>query len=106
MCCFAFGISIDVRIAGGLIIVSSGFSLLSGKFAKKRNQQKSETERSIEMILPCCHPMLAGPGSYRSNCFLSRTQQLPQKSSFLRYHLSIAVTIFYHFLAAPIILVG
>ena len=31
-----FGISIDaLRIAGGLVIASSGFALLSGKFSKK-----------------------------------------------------------------------
>ena len=36
-----FGISIDaLRIAGGIIIVSSGFSLLSGKLTKKRGINK------------------------------------------------------------------
>lgn len=63
-----FGISIDaLRIAGGLIIVSSGFSLLSGKFKKTRGINKSvETEiqnRNDIALTPLAMPMLAGPGS-------------------------------------------
>jgi MarC family membrane protein len=63
-----FGISIDaLRIAGGLIIVSSGFSLLSGKFSKKRGiNKKIETDiqnRNDIALTPLAIPMLAGPGS-------------------------------------------
>jgi MarC family membrane protein len=63
-----FGISIDsLRIAGGFIIVSSGFSLLSGKFNKKRGiNKKIETEaqqRNDIALTPLAMPMLAGPGS-------------------------------------------
>jgi MarC family membrane protein len=63
-----FGISIDaLRIAGGLIIVSSGFSLLSGKFNKKRGiNKKVETDaqkRNDIALTPLAIPMLAGPGS-------------------------------------------
>jgi MarC family membrane protein len=63
-----FGISIDsLRIAGGLIIVSSGFSLLSGKFNKKRGiNKKIETDaqkRNDIALTPLAIPMLAGPGS-------------------------------------------
>lgn len=63
-----FGISIDsLRIAGGLIIVSSGFSLLSGKFNKKRGiNKKIENEaqqRNDIALTPLAMPMLAGPGS-------------------------------------------
>jgi MarC family membrane protein len=63
-----FGISIDaLRIAGGLIIVESGFSLLSGKFSKKRGiNKKVETEvqnRNDISLTPLAMPMLAGPGS-------------------------------------------
>ena len=63
-----FGISIDsLRIAGGLIIVSSGFSLLSGKFNKKRGiNKKIETDaqqRNDIALTPLAMPMLAGPGS-------------------------------------------
>ncbi|HEX8563164.1 MAG TPA: MarC family protein [Flavobacterium sp.] len=63
-----FGISIDaLRIAGGLIIVSSGFSLLSGKFSKRRGINKkveSEVQHRNDIALtPLAIPMLAGPGS-------------------------------------------
>lgn len=63
-----FGISIDsLRIAGGLIIVSSGFSLLSGKFNKKRGINKkieSDAQKRNDIALtPLAIPMLAGPGS-------------------------------------------
>ena len=63
-----FGISIDaLRIGGGLIIVSSGFSLLSGKFSKKRGINKkveSEVQKRNDIALtPLAIPMLAGPGS-------------------------------------------
>ncbi|WP_281238826.1 MULTISPECIES: MarC family protein [Flavobacterium] len=63
-----FGINIDsLRIAGGLIIVSSGFSLLSGKFNKKRGINKkieSDAQQRNDIALtPLAMPMLAGPGS-------------------------------------------
>ena len=63
-----FGISIDaLRIAGGIIIVSSGFSLLSGKLTKKRGiNKKAETDaqkRNDIALTPHAIPMLAGPGS-------------------------------------------
>jgi MarC family membrane protein len=63
-----FGISIDaLRIAGGLIIVSSGFSLLSGEFSKERGlNKKVESDaqnRSDIALTPLAMPMLAGPGS-------------------------------------------
>jgi MarC family membrane protein len=63
-----FGISIEaLRIAGGLIILNSGFSLLSGKFSKERGiNKKVETEiqnRNDIALTPLAIPMLAGPGS-------------------------------------------
>lgn len=63
-----FGISIEaLRIAGGLIIVSSGFSLLSGKFSKKRGinkQVENDVQKRNDIALtPLAIPMLAGPGS-------------------------------------------
>lgn len=63
-----FGISIDaLRIAGGLIIVSSGYALLNGKFKKNRGINK-EVEDDIQdrndiSLTPLAIPMLAGPGS-------------------------------------------
>lgn len=63
-----FGISLDaLRIAGGLIIVSSGFSLLTGKFSKTRGINK-KVENDVQKrndisLTPLAIPMLAGPGS-------------------------------------------
>ena len=63
-----FGISIDaLRIAGGLIIVSSGFSLLTCEFNKTRGVNKkvesdAQTRNQIALT-PLAIPMLAGPGS-------------------------------------------
>lgn len=63
-----FGITITaLRIAGGIIIASSGFSLLNGKFTKNRGIDKKVKE-DIEMrnsiaLTPLAMPMLAGPGS-------------------------------------------
>ena len=63
-----FGISIDaLRIAGGLLILNSGFSLLSGNGSKKRGVNKRVTDdaknRNDIALTPLAMPMLAGPGS-------------------------------------------
>ncbi|TJY34085.1 MarC family protein [Pontimicrobium aquaticum] len=64
-----FGISLNaLKIAGGLIITSSGFALLTGKFRehkgmkRKRVQQDIQTRDSISLT-PLAIPMLAGPGT-------------------------------------------
>lgn len=63
-----FGISIDVlRIAGGVVICSSGFGLLSGTFSKKRGVNKKVAndaqQRNDIALTPLAIPMMAGPGS-------------------------------------------
>jgi MarC family membrane protein len=63
-----FGISIDaLRIAGGFIIVNSGFMLLNRKFARGRGVNKEvETDaykRNDIALTPLAIPMLAGPGA-------------------------------------------
>lgn len=63
-----FGISIDaLRIAGGMIIASSGFSLLTGKFSKRRGVNKKVESDALQRndiaLTPLSIPMLAGPGS-------------------------------------------
>ena len=63
-----FGITISaLRIAGGIIIASSGFGLLNGNFSKnkginKKVQQDIENRNDIALT-PLAMPMLAGPGS-------------------------------------------
>jgi MarC family membrane protein len=63
-----FGITIPaLRIAGGIIIASSGFSLLNGKFNKNKGINKKVEEEIQERndiaLTPLAMPMLAGPGS-------------------------------------------
>lgn len=64
-----FGISIEsLRIAGGLIIVTSGFALLTGSFSKHKGMDKQKVkddvfQREGVSLTPLAIPMLAGPGS-------------------------------------------
>ncbi|UPT71343.1 MAG: MarC family NAAT transporter [Flavobacterium sp. JAD_PAG50586_2] len=63
-----FGITITaLRIAGGIIIASSGFGLLNGKFSKNKGINKKVQEdienRNDIALTPLAMPMLAGPGS-------------------------------------------
>ena len=63
-----FGITITaLRIAGGIIIASSGFSLLNGQFNKNKGINKRVEEeiqnRNDIALTPLAMPMLAGPGS-------------------------------------------
>ena len=64
-----FGISIEsLRIAGGLIIATSGFALLTGSFSKHKGMDKQGVkddafQREAVALTPLAIPMLAGPGS-------------------------------------------
>ena len=64
-----FGISIEsLRIAGGLIITSSGFALLTGSFSKHKGMEKPTVKDDVSQreeiaLTPLAIPMLAGPGS-------------------------------------------
>lgn len=63
-----FGISLSaLKIAGGLIITSSGFALLTGKYSQHKGMKKREKDdafnRSEVSLTPLAIPMLAGPGT-------------------------------------------
>ena len=64
-----FGISLNsLKIAGGLIIATSGFALLKGKFSEHKGMKKSRVKddihtRSEISLTPLAIPMLAGPGT-------------------------------------------
>ncbi len=63
-----FGISLNaLKIAGGLIIASSGFALLTGSFSEHKGMKKREKDdafnRSEVALTRLAIPMLAGPGS-------------------------------------------
>lgn len=64
-----FGISINsLKIAGGLIIASSGFALLTGKFAEHKGMQGKRIKEDVNTrseisLTPLAIPMIAGPGT-------------------------------------------
>ena len=62
-----FGVSIfALRIAGGIVIMMSGFALLNGNTTKKRIGEKVRKEAMNKediSFTPMAMPMLSGPGS-------------------------------------------
>ena len=64
-----FGITLNsLKIAGGLIIASSGFALLTGNFNKHKGMKKEKVKTDIETrsdisLTPLAMPMIAGPGT-------------------------------------------
>lgn len=64
-----FGLSIEaLRIAGGLVIATSGFALLTGKFSRHKGMKNARVEEDLDSreeisLTPIAMPMLAGPGS-------------------------------------------
>lgn len=64
-----FGISLNaLRIAGGMIIVTSGFALLTGTTAKHKGLKNKRVKKDLDTrerfsLTPLAIPMLAGPGS-------------------------------------------
>jgi multiple antibiotic resistance protein len=64
-----FGISLNaLRIAGGMIIVTSGFALLTGTFSKHKGMKSRRVQKDLDnrekfSLTPLAIPMLAGPGS-------------------------------------------
>jgi len=64
-----FGITLNsLKIAGGLIITFSGFSLLTGAFIKSKGMSKDSVQEDINTrsdisLTPLALPMIAGPGA-------------------------------------------
>ncbi len=64
-----FGLTIHaLRIAGGMTLLISGFSLLSGRISKRRGYDKDVEKETMEhkqdiAFSPMAMPMLSGPGS-------------------------------------------
>jgi multiple antibiotic resistance protein len=64
-----FGITLNaLKIAGGLIIASSGFALLTGEFSKHKGMKKDKVQEDIKnrseiSLTPLAIPMIAGPGT-------------------------------------------
>lgn len=80
-----FGISISsLRVAGGLIIATSGFALLTGSFTKHKGMKKASVQadlqtRSEVSLTPLAIPMLAGPGSISLLITYNQTFDQPQE---------------------------
>ncbi|QCI15944.1 YchE family NAAT transporter [Buchnera aphidicola] len=65
----AFGISINsFRIAGGILIISIAFSMISGDFINKIKSTSHEEKKTIDNIsvVPLAMPLIAGPGAISS----------------------------------------
>jgi multiple antibiotic resistance protein len=83
-----FAISLDsLKIAGGLIIATSGFALLSGNFSKhkgmKEREKKDAYTRSEISLTPLAIPMLAGPSSISFLITLNEENQLMEEKMVL-----------------------
>lgn len=96
-----FGISIDaLRIAGGIIIVNSGFTLLSGNISKRKGLNKKVTNDAMHRndiaLTPLAMPMLAGPGSMSLLIALYQEQpEISQKIISCGAILCVAISIFF-----------
>lgn len=63
-----FGVNLDaLRIAGGLMILNSGYALSSGKFAESRSVNQAVKDEALIKedisFAPMAMPLLSGPGS-------------------------------------------
>lgn len=65
-----FSISLDsFRVAGGLLLLSIAFSMMSGKLGedKQNKQEKSESVSKEQIgVVPLAMPLMAGPGAISS----------------------------------------
>ena len=90
-----FGISVDsLKIAGGLIIASSGFALLTGKFSEHKGMKRSKVVDDIQSreeisLTPLAIPMIAGPGT------ISLLITYNQESTGMNYILTIVAAMFF-----------
>jgi multiple antibiotic resistance protein len=76
-----FGISLSsLKLAGGLIIASSGFALLTGKFREHKGMKRDRVQNDIKTrseisLTPLAIPMLAGPGAISLLITYNQTHQ-------------------------------
>ncbi len=86
-----FSISLDsFRVAGGLLLLSISFSMMSGKLGEdKQNKQEQSEYNTREQIgvVPLAMPLMAGPGA------ISSTIVYGSKYSTLQNILGLTITI-------------
>lgn len=102
-----FGITVDgMRIAGGLIIVRSGFDLMNAKSKgdkaiSKKAQMDAKTRNDIAFS-PMAMPILAGPGSIAFLIGLAKEKSgLTANSSIVGAIFAIAILTFFILSYAP-----
>ncbi len=102
-----FGISINaMRIAGGLVILLSGYGLLSGNFAENRAISSRVTEEALHKadisFSPLAMPLLSGPGSISLLISLyTEYPALPQKATIAAVILIMGAIVFFILSSAP-----
>jgi multiple antibiotic resistance protein len=102
-----FGISLNaMRIAGGLVILSSGYSLLGGNFAESRAISKSVKEEALVKedisFSPMAMPMLSGPGSISLLIgMFAQYPDIPEKLIIASVIITMGVIVFLILRSAP-----
>lgn len=92
-----FGITLDaLKIAGGLIIASSGFALLTGKFTEHKGMKRDKVQKDIRTrseisLTPLALPMLAGPGTI--SMLITFNQKYTDTNSILQVIAAIVLTV-------------
>jgi len=102
-----FGITIDsMKIAGGLIIIRSGYDLMGGTYKKGRAINEKVEAEAIEKedisFSPLAMPMLAGPGSI--SLLISMAAESTGYSTYFHILMAIlllAIVIYIIFLFSP-----
>jgi multiple antibiotic resistance protein len=103
-----FSISLDsFRVAGGLLLLTIAFSMMSGKLGEdKQNKQEKSESASREQIgvVPLAMPLMAGPGAISSTIvYGSRFPGIPNTLGIAATIIAFAFCCWLLFRAAPII---
>jgi multiple antibiotic resistance protein len=91
----------SLKIAGGLIITSSGFALLTGEFNKHKGMKREKVQvdvmsRSEVSLTPLALPMIAGPGTI--SLLITYNQEYAALNDILNILLAILMsTVFIYF---------
>ena len=102
-----FGISLNaMRIAGGLVILASGYGLLYGKMADSRAINKKVREEALEKddisFSPMAMPMLSGPGSISLLIgYYDAYPELTQRLTVIGVIVALAVVIYGILISSP-----
>ncbi|MCU0346197.1 MAG: MarC family protein [Saprospiraceae bacterium] len=104
-----FGLTVhSMRIAGGMVLLSTGFSLMGGNFAKRKgyneNVAADSKSRSEIAFTPMAMPLLSGPGSI--SYLITMFKQHPDWSErvwILAAILAMGVMVYLTLRAAPLL---